>query len=153
MGTSRSKPIGDIIKELNTEYEHTPLNKINGIKKNIHTPTTSSKKNSCNTTSFTVGVNKINNIKHHNFIKFKKSTHVTIDAIKHYTNIGILKERIFNITIDACKYIKIYDPFNENAFENPIQVGEIVYYGIKADVGYLVSFIDTNYESYIELSH
>jgi hypothetical protein len=148
MGSNPSKYLFDDITDLNRDYEHKKISQSKNLKKTTHEQKSTNKK-----VSFTVCVNKIEDVKHHNFIRFNAPTNVTIDALKHYNNVGIVKDRVVNITIKAGQYIKIYDPFNENAFENPIQVGEIAYYGKKADVGFLVSFIDTNYDTYVDTSN
>ena len=148
MGSKPSKHLFDDINELNREYEHKSINQTKNLQKMTHNPQSNTKK-----AAFNVCVNKIDGIKHHNFIRFNEPTNVTIDALKHYNRIGIVKERIITLTIKTGDYIQIYDPFNENAFENPIQVGDIIYYGKKADVGYLVSFIDSNYDTYVDTSN
>ena len=148
MGSKPSTYIFDDINDLTREHAHKKANQSTNLKKTTHESKSNTKK-----VSFTVCVNKIEGVKHHNFIRFNEPTNVTIDALQHYNRIGIVKERIVTITLNANQYIKIYDPFNEHAFENPIQVGNIAYYGKKADIGFLVSFIDTNYETYVDTSN
>jgi len=156
MGSSSSKHLFDDINELHSEYEHTNIIQSKNLKETKHEQKSIKPliQNSTNKkVSFNVCVNKIEGVKLHNFIRFNTSTNVNINALKHYNNIGIIKEPVVNVTVEAGQYIKIYDPFNENAFENPIQVGEIAYYGKKADVGYLVSFIDTNFDTFVDTSN
>jgi hypothetical protein len=147
MGSKSSTYIFDDINDLTREYEHKSITQNKKIKKTTH------EQKSTKRVSVTVCVNNIEGVKHHNFIRFNEHTYVTVDALRNYNRIGIVKERIVNRNINAGNYVKIYDPFNEDAFENPIQVGEIIYYGKKADVGYLVSFIDTNYDIYVDTSN
>ena len=156
MGSKPSKHLFNDINELHSEYEHKKITQSKNLKKTTYEQKSTKTliQNSTNKkVSFNVCVNKIEGVKLHNFIRFNTPTNVTINALKQYNNIGIVKERVVNITIEAGQYIKIYDPFNENAFENPIQVGEIAYYGKKADVGYLVSFIDTNFDTFVDTSN
>tara|TARA_B110001469_G_C9635341_1_gene318454 strand:- start:2012 stop:2482 length:471 start_codon:yes stop_codon:yes gene_type:complete len=156
MGSKPSKHLFDDINELHIEYEHKKITQSKNLKKTTHeqkSTNTRKQKSTNKNVSFTVCVNKNEGVKLHNFIRFNAPTNVTINALKHYNNIGIVKEQVVNVTVDAGQYIKIYDPFNENAFENPIQVGEIAYYGKKADVGYLVSFIDTNFDTFVDTSN
>ena len=154
MGSTTSKYLFDDINEIIDESQQNMVSKENilyNVPKSKNIKKMKHKKKSNHThMSFNVCVNKTHGKKFHNFIKFNEPTNVTIDALNQYKNIGIVKERIVNISLNANQYISIYDPFNETAFENPIQVGEIVYYGKKADSGYSVSFIDTHYETYIE---
>ena len=78
-----------------------------------------------------------NKLVYHEYFKFFDETNVIVE--RDYPYDKSRRELIVNMKIKADSIIQVFDAFGTSAFETPVKVNEILFYGKSSDDGYYIT--------------
>lgn len=82
----------------------------------------------------------INNLLYHEYYVFDEAVEVIVERNNPDYFSSKFREQIVKTIILPGNSIKVFDAFGDSAFENPVKVNEILFYGKSSEDGYYITF-------------